>query len=563
MDRRPDHAELPVPSPGGAPLRDVARAALLPCALACLTLVPFLGKAFTMDDTVFLFEARHALRDPLHPTAFEMTWTYVPERVSAFVPTGPVMAWLLVPTVLAGGSEAVAHTTQLLLVLLAILATVSLALRLGLSRAWAMASGLALAAAPTLLAMAGTAMPDVPAMALGVTGLERLVAWREEGRRHQAVAAAVLLGLAPMTRTHLVLLLGVAALLLVPDPLSPLGWARVPIRRWALLAASAAVAAVVYLATRDPAPQGGQIVGAALALTSTEHLSLNALSLPIHWALASPFALGWSVLRLRAMARRWWVLLAASLAASWPIASLNEPDAPFWLAPVAGLGAAALVDVVLEALRRRDSTWIALAAWMLVPAPAIVYSHLPSKYLLASAPAAALLLARAAAGRRLGRIAIAATAVLGVALGVAILRADAAFAEVGRTGVRLLARPLVAAGRNVWYDGHWGFQWYAEAAGARCWSAAPPQPAPGDFIVSNARRSIPLDEAAFDALVHLRRYEDRRPGGRLMSRAAGAGFYSNVWGLLPWAWGDDLIDAVDLWQAPSGPGTASRPGSVP
>ena len=39
--------------------------------LAVAVLVPFRDKAFTIDDTVFLSEAEHALSDPWHPTAFE------------------------------------------------------------------------------------------------------------------------------------------------------------------------------------------------------------------------------------------------------------------------------------------------------------------------------------------------------------------------------------------------------------------------------------------------------------------------------------------------------------
>jgi hypothetical protein len=33
-------------------------------------LIPFLNKAFTIDDTMFLLQAKHLLSDPLHPTAF-------------------------------------------------------------------------------------------------------------------------------------------------------------------------------------------------------------------------------------------------------------------------------------------------------------------------------------------------------------------------------------------------------------------------------------------------------------------------------------------------------------
>jgi hypothetical protein len=42
--------------------------------------------------------------------------------------------------------------------------------------------------------------------------------------------------------------------------------------------------------------------------------------------------------------------------------------------------------------------------------------------------------------------------------------------------------------------------------------------------------------------------EDAAPGGRIMSRELGAGFYSNYFGLLPWVWGDGPSDRLELWE---------------
>jgi hypothetical protein len=55
--------------------KTVLRCAAPAMIVAMLVLVPFLGKAFTIDDTLFLYLARHALTDPLHPAAFDMYWT--------------------------------------------------------------------------------------------------------------------------------------------------------------------------------------------------------------------------------------------------------------------------------------------------------------------------------------------------------------------------------------------------------------------------------------------------------------------------------------------------------
>ncbi|HET6922862.1 MAG TPA: hypothetical protein VFI16_06915 [Anaeromyxobacteraceae bacterium] len=526
--------------------------ALPAVALAALVLVPFLDKAFTVDDTVFLRQGEHAVQDPLHPSAFQMIWADVPARVS---PTsGTVMAWLLVPAILAGGSERVAHLAQLAMLALALLATVSLGLRLGLSPGWASASGLLLAATPAVLGMAGTAMADVPAMSLGVLGLERLVAWRQERRLHQAVLAAALLGFAPMTRPHLFLALGVGALLLVGDFLEPDSWRKTGWRLWVPLAAAPLLTALLMLLTRDPSPNAAGLVAAAGQTSAWGRVPTNLVAFSSHWVLALPLALPWALLRPLRLLQRWWVLLLGAAAMGLLLVLSRRPGVPtqWFIAPIAGLGFAVLWDVLADGWERRDGPQLALGLWLLVALVATPYFQVPSKFLLASAPAAALLVARQAS-RGHGRapaLALGATCALGLALGVAILRADAAFAGLGRDAARALIAPQVAAGRPVWFTGHWGFQWYAEKAGGRIVTLTPPYPAPGDLVVvsRNSEAGYLINQMVLRGLRlrHLGILEDRTPGGRLM--ADGAGFYSNGWGYLPWTWGEGVLDAFLVAQ---------------
>ena len=53
-------------------MRTVLRCATPALIVAVLILAPFREKAFTIDDTSSLYQARHALVDPLHPAAFDM-----------------------------------------------------------------------------------------------------------------------------------------------------------------------------------------------------------------------------------------------------------------------------------------------------------------------------------------------------------------------------------------------------------------------------------------------------------------------------------------------------------
>ena len=521
--------------------------------LSLVLLAPFFGKAFTIDDTVFMREARHALQDPLHPTAFDMIWGEVPERVSQIVPTGPVMAWLLVPSALAGGVEWMAHVVQLAMLWLAILATVSLALRLGVGATWATTAGLLLVAMPAVLAMAGTAMPDVPAMALGVAGIERLVAWSQDRRFLQGVLAACFLGLGALTRSHVFLLVGVGAVFLVGPLLATNSWRDRVVLSAPLLAAPVVVA-LVTLITSDPQHSAGSILDAAARYSSasTPRLAGNAVALPIHWVLAMAFAVPWVALRWRAMLRSRSVLLAALVGTLLSAAALSHAGrAMIPLALVAGLGIATLWDAIAGGWSRRDWAQMALGLWLLIALCAVPYINLPAKLLVVSAPAAAILVARELAQQRRATawVVLGATLGLGVGLGVAVLRADAAFGDMGRRAASEVIAPRVAAGQRVWIVGHWGFQWYAENAGARHATLTSPYPEPGDFLVVSlgSAPSEPLLQGIARRLPGMRqvdRIQDTRPGGRIMNKRLGAGFYSNASGFLPWVWGDSPIDVI-------------------
>jgi hypothetical protein len=132
---------------------------------------------------------------------------------------------------------------------------------------------------------------------------------------------------------------------------------------------------------------------------------------------------------------------------------------------------------------------------------------------------------------------------LGVLLAFLIVRADEAHAAIGRVGGDVVAR-YVAKGEKVWFDGTWGFQWYAMQAGAIPMSTAAPRPRPGDIVVVGAEgwlmKQVPnktlLERVALDA-----------PRGRIMQKPAG--FYSNVsWGPLPWVWSKKPFQPIEVWR---------------
>lgn len=507
--------------------------------LALLVLLPFLEKAFTIDDVTFLLQAQHLLHDPLHPTAFDMVFHGERIRLSSALISGPVMAYLLVPSVLLGGAEWLAHLVQAVLLALGLYFTASLALRLGLDPPRAALAVLFVVTSIAILPLAATAMPDVPAMTLVVAGLDRGVAWRHSRKIRDCILAALALALAGLARPHSILILGCAAVFLLGIDtwrVRPSQWLREKRGRYLapILLAGILLVAVNYV-TRDPA-SGDDLARTTVARFSSSRLWLNLANFPLQWTVAFPLTFLWPVLQGADYLRRKrvWIgfalgLCLAMLSGYWP------------LAPFIALGTSVLFDVIGDALDRHDDVQLLLGLWLLIGVSAAPYVHLPAKYLVASAPAMGLLLARQPTERLKRHAPLVATlGFAGTVLAVLIIRADTALAEIGREGGKVVSAH-VGKGERVWMDGAWGFQWYAMRAGAIPLATTPPFPRRGDIVVASLRAHL-TRRYTRKTLLEERLYT--KPGGRLFGE--GAGFY--VSGPLPWVWGHAELGRIEVWR---------------
>ena len=542
--------------------------------LASLILLPWLNKAHTTDDTTFLLMSEHVLKDPLHPAAFEMLADGNRIRLSSQLVSGPVMAYLLVPSVLLGGAEWAAHLVQYLLMIAAILATGSLAFRLGLDHRGARLAGLLLASTPAVMAMATTSMADVPAMAFGVLGMEQYVAWRQGLRWTHGLAASLCFALAALSRPHLILLLAVAFALecgrLLPGapasrrPGSPETASSLRTKdsspasgppasntgkgsRLRLLPVFAAVVFILLVTflTADPTRSGSHFMAASISRFHPVNAASNMAAFFLHWILVFPLGFLWLSLGVRW--RKVWSNPAPWLAALvtlliWFL-DRGVHRVPEYALALAFGGALVILDIAVDAYQRRDFVQAFLWCWLLIALPAVAYVQLPCRYLLGAAPGAAILLAFLI--RRSGRITVVKWAVVsaGVALALLIIAADAEFAAFGRRIAAEQIAPRVAKGDQVWVNSEWGFEWYALKAGAIPLAKQPPYPLPGDVLVSSsAAPHISLDllpnRQLFDSISQSSHY------GRIMSSPAG--FYSNGYGYLPWMCGSGQIERITI-----------------
>src|SRR5207302_305910 len=113
----------------------------------------------------------------------------------------------------------------------------------------------------------------------------------------------------------------------------------------------------------------------------------------------------------------------------------------------------------LQSFNTRDLRMIALALWLLIPLAAVPYLHLPVKYLVACAPAAALLIGHQLQTVRWRTTVLAGILAVSMVWGSMVLYADAQFAGMAREAAARLIAPHVAAGQRVWFASQWGFYW--------------------------------------------------------------------------------------------------------
>jgi hypothetical protein len=456
-------------------------------ALAAIALLPFLNKAYTIDDPIFLHEAQSLLTDPLHPSAFQIVWASARHlRASEFLPGGPVAAYLLLPISLARWQEWAGHLLMFVYLAIAVVATAALARRFGLSPWAQQAAAVLTVSAPVALGMTGTVMPDIPAMMFAALGMERFTVWTQRHHWGAGALAALFLALAALTRINLLVLLAITGYYALRR-----SWVLRQYWRNVLpVLLAGGLVLLGMLVTRDPDVSGGTAVSAVGRQLGFDFSGRHAVALFIAYLTTTP-------------------LLTALLTRR-----RLEPSALLWV-------------------------------WLLVPIPVVAYVQIAPKYLLPALPAAAIL-----AAHGLDRMAsrtkiLALLAGTGTTLGLLILMADARMAGTARAAAAQLIRPRVQAGEKVWYSGHWGFHWYAEAAGAMPLAVDPPFPSRGDIVVgSTVDRPVGLLAVLPRTLIET--WGTLEPTGQVMSRHAG--FYSDLWGLLPWWWERPEGSGFHVWR---------------
>jgi 4-amino-4-deoxy-L-arabinose transferase-like glycosyltransferase len=538
--------------------------------IACvLCLAPFLDKAVHIDDPLFLWAAQQICRDPLDFYGFSVNWYGVSMPMAEVMQNPPLASYYLAAVgSLFGWSEPVLHLAFLLPAIGVVLGTYCLA-RLLCSRP--VLAALATLLAPAFLVSATTLMCDVLQLCFWVWAV---TLWEYGLRRRQLLLlplAGSLAALAALTKYFGVALV---PLLLARACLSPTR----DLRGWLVILAAALVALAIPIVS---------LCGYGKLTRSLYGADLfwGAISYARQWGgpQAEPirmrliFGLGFVgggaltvALLLPRLITRWQSIfaLAAPLLVT-VVGVLNGTGlehyyritAPPWslgllvqLVIFGSLGLLLLAVTVLELGSRRDAGSVLLALWIGGTFVFTVFCNwtINIRSILPLVPAVAIV-----AMRRLDSVQGASASADNVRLEVTwrevgpVLAAGAVAFLVAwsdtwwANDVRAMAKELTDRYRppgdgKVWFQGHWGFQYYCDRYGAKAVDHRHLRLRPGDWLIEPSpntgvnKVAEPPDEI---------RQAIRRPGFPwlgLMDPEVGAGFYCHLFGPLPFAFGPTM-----------------------
>jgi 4-amino-4-deoxy-L-arabinose transferase-like glycosyltransferase len=511
--------------------RSLVAAAILAC------LLPFTGKAFHIDDPLFIWIARHIVSSPLDPYGFSVNWALTELPVSEITKNPPLTSYGLAAVgSLVGWSEAALHVAFLVPAVLFGLGTFELARRLGPRP---LTATLAAVLTPVTLVCAGGVTSDVPMLAFWVWSM---VLWHDgldRGDHVRLAAAAVLVGLGALTKYFCAALLPLLVLYALLR--------REPAKRWVWHFAIPVSFLTAYQIWTDARYGRGLLLDAAeyatnfrareaipfldrslTGLAFTGGCMLSALACaPLAWPKKGLVAGGLAAIGGGAL-----LAIRATAIPEDARLSIGIHGAFF----IAG-GLCVLALAIAEAIRERDAASIVLACWTVgtFVFAAFVNWTINGRSILPLVPAAAILLVRRLERRAPSRRGIAVALGVAGAVAAAVAVADAQLAGVQReASLEIRGR---TRGRTVWFEGHWGFQYYMEGWGARALDLKAMDARPGEVVAFgyNNTAIVGLPKSMTGPT---ERFDVGPPFfAATMRGSAGAGFYASVFGPLPYRFG--------------------------
>lgn len=509
--------------------------------LACL--LPFIGKAFHIDDPLFIWCARHIQSDPFNFYGFNLNWDGHEASMAAVTQNPPLAAYYLALVgSLLGWSETALHAGFLLPALALVLGTYCLGRNFCSQPLWA---ALATVAAPVFLLSSTSVMCDTMMMAFWVWSVFFWMEGFKTGNPVKLGVAALLIAACSLTKYF-----GIS---LIPLLLAYSLLEQRRIGRWLVYLCLPVLALAFYqwLTYR--------LYGRGLLLNALAYATQLRVGgeLPSKLLAGLAFAGGGMVMLLPAAPILWdrkklaagvfmvvmVGLIVSTLDKLGEFQVINGGNVN-WLFVIqisllVTAGTSLVFLVAADWLRQKTPTSALLGLWVagtFVFACAVNWT-VSGRNILPMIPAVSLLLIRRLEARdffREWRSTRLLLGPLGVSLLIALLvaRADYRLADSARTAASFMTQKLGVAPGAIWFEGHWGFQHYMEKLGAKALDRHDLHLSSNDLIVVPTHNSylFPLPEDQVEPWSE----HEFTASKWLSTMSAGAGYYSDGWGPLPY-----------------------------
>lgn len=534
--------------------------------------VPFVNKAFHIDDPAFLYAARGILEKPVEPYNFLIAVHDRELRFFENMPHPPLVPYLiaLVMWITGRAHEAQIHLAFLPITILASVAMYFLARRF---TSHPLASALLLITSPAFMVNSHQAMSDVPMLAFWLVAMACYIYGMDHFDTRWVIASVVFINLASMTKYPGILVLPILLLYSLIQKhslgrvLMVVGSSLISLVLWSadnmLVFEKIHVLSILrqesYLPSLNPSHELSHYVsrmievmahlGGAILVPIVLLFALRTRSYLLCLSIAVPLAVASSIFMARTYSLGYQVAFIFFVA--------SGIGQVLW---VVSVGGRALLKHVRSRARdsddhkmMKDDVFVLVWIWLVGLYLVVIPPFSAARYVLPVLPPIVILTVngvsrwREANKRWMSRV-WSMTILLTLAVSSVVAIADYRLASVYREFGRYVGSMYMARGARVWVDGFWGFRYYLEAKGARPLRSR--EVAPGDIVVTSSMATLfplPPEIDRKKSVVEEVPYGDRFRV-RSFNGEAHAGFYSDGWGLLPYSYSGSELDRLLIYR---------------
>lgn len=526
--------------------------------LAFVVLLPFLRRAFSIDDYLFIRMAQQILRHPFDPYGFSVNWSVTSQPMSVVMQNPPLNGYFIAGIIFfAGLSEAVLHAAFLLPAAAAVAGSYLVARRF-CSRPFE--ATLAAVLTPAFLVCGSTVMCDMMLLAFWIWTIYFWISGLDENSVWKILASGLLIALSALTKYYgiaLLPLLLVYSLMIKRKP----GW-------WLLSFLIPVVSLIAYNDWTESLYGQGLLLD-ALKL-SGQYRDAAGISLPSEGMTTLTFAGGCLAVIIFFAPLLWqrktlavFCSIGAALILLFGFTGyggnhfFKPGGGERWLMAthrgvfvIGGMGI--LVLAVEDLITYKNAGSVLLVLWLTGTLAFAGFFNwtVNGRSLLIAAPALGIIMMRKVekqqcSGQPPAVYSFIIPLAFSLFIALAVAQADYRFANSQREAAYRIARNFSTQGRT-WFQGHWGFQYYMELLGARPLEYLETKFHKGDVAV------VPENNTFVDKL------PDNLKVNRLslsvagwlstMNKFEGTAFHSGSWGPVPFKFGPASVPSETYYM---------------